>query len=558
MALPANTPILIVGAGPVGLSLALDLGWRGVECVVVDEGDGTVDHSKIGHIAVRTMEFFRRWGIAQAVRDAGFPDDFRMSRVVCTDVRTPPLHIEAHPALRDMSIPAYSCEKKQRCPQHWLQPLLQRSVERYPSVTLCHGHRLDAFEKRTDHVLARVRNLKTQAVSRIRAEYLVACDGVGSTVRESLGIALQGRPKLSYSIGVTVRVPDFLQHCHYGPAERFIFLGPEGTWGNLTTVDGRDLWRLTVLGTDDKLDLAKFDPATWVRRALGRPDANFEIVAVLPWRRREQTAEHFAEGRVLLAGDAVHAMSPTGGMGMNTGIGDVVDLGWKLDATLNGWGGTHLLSTYEIERKPVALRNAASSTNNFKVLTSPRDCADILEASEAGEITRTRISAEFTAAMKASYWEPSGIQMGYSYANSPVCVSDGTPEPGDQQRYEQSSRPGARAPHAWLRDGRSTLDLFGRGFVLLRFQGSDSRDVEVLQSAARTRGVPFDTQVIDDAEIAALYELPLVLVRPDGHVAWRGQRVTDALRLIDTVRGVSMTPHMSPASLTPRTSPIPI
>jgi len=133
-----------------------------------------------------------------------------------------------------------------------------------------------------------------------------------------------------------VRVPDFLQHCHYGEAERFIFIGPEGTWGNLTTVNGRELWRLTVLGTEQRLDLKTFDPAAWVRRALGREDARFEITAILPWRRCEQTAERFAAGRVLLAGDAVHAMSPTGGMGMNTGIGDAVDLGWKLEDMIKG------------------------------------------------------------------------------------------------------------------------------------------------------------------------------------------------------------------------------
>lgn len=532
-----ETPVLIVGAGPVGLSLALDLGWRGTNCLLVEADGRAVEHSKIGHIAVRTMEFFRRWGIAQAVRDAGFPDDFRMSRVICTDVSTPPLHIEPHPALRDMPVPDYACEKKQRCPQHMLQPILQQAVKQYANVSCRYQTRLSGFEQRGDHVLATLRDEQTGASRQVRADYLVACDGVGSGVREALAIPMVGTPRLTYSIGITVRVPDFLRHCHYGQAERFIFIGPEGTWGNLTTVDGRDLWRLTVLGTEEKLNLKTFDPAAWVRRALGRDDALFDIVAILPWRRREQTAEHFVSGRVLLAGDAVHAMSPTGGMGMNTGIGDAADLGWKLEAVIKGWGGPRLLNAYEIERKPVALRNAASSTSNFKVLTSPKNCAHILDQTAAGETARRQISAEFTAAMKASYWEPSGIQMGYRYDHSPLCIADGTPAPAEQPRYVQSGRPGGRAPHAWLDDGRSTLDWFGRGFTLLYFLRANASDVSLLESAAKARGVPLHAHHIADRAIAGLYEMPLVLVRPDGHVAWRGEHVRGAQAVIDSVRG---------------------
>lgn len=532
-----DTPALIVGAGPVGLSLALDLGWRGVDCMLVEAGGPAVEHSKIGHIAVRSMEFFRRWGIAQAVREAGFPDDFRMSRVVCTDVSKPPLHVDAQPALRDMPVPRYACEKKQRCPQHMLQPVLQRALERYAKVDVRYGCELLELQQHADHVLATLRDVQTQAVSQVRARFLVGCDGVASTVREALGIAMHGTPKLSYSIGITARVPDFLRHCHYGEAERFIFIGPEGTWGNLTTVDGRELWRLTLLGSEQKLDLQSFDAAAWFRRALGRADAQFEITAILPWRRREQTAQHFGSGRVLLAGDAVHAMSPTGGMGMNTGIGDAVDLGWKLEAMIKGWGGPQLLASYEIERKPVALRNAASSTHNFKVLTSPANCAHILDETSEGEATRCQIGAEFTAAMQASYWEPSGIQMGYSYAGSPLVIDDGTRAPVEQPRYMPSARPGGRAPHAWLADGSSTLDLFGKTFVLLHFPPAREADVSLLEAAAKQCGMPLRSRAISDPAVGELYEQPLVLVRPDGHVAWRGSTVKHTEHIINTVRG---------------------
>jgi 2-polyprenyl-6-methoxyphenol hydroxylase-like FAD-dependent oxidoreductase len=539
MPLPSETPVLIVGAGPVGLALALDLGWRGVACTLIEAGGRAVEHSKIGHIAVRTMEFFRRWGIAQAVRDAGFPDDFRMSRVICTSVAAPPLHVEPHATLRDMPVPDYACEKKQRCPQHFLQPLLQRAVDGYATVVSHYGVQLLGFEDKVDHVLATVRDARTGETTSLRARYLIACDGVTSMVRETLGITMHGVPKLSYSIGITARVPDFAKYSHYGAAERFIFIGPEGTWGNLTTVDGRDLWRLTVLGTDEKRDLDHLDAEAWMRRALGREDARVEITAILPWRRREQTAARFGAGRVWLAGDAVHAMSPTGGMGMNTGIGDAVDLGWKLEAMVQGWGGGRLMESYGIERQPVALRNAASSTGNFRVLTSPKNCAAICDDTPAGERARREIGAQFAAAMQASYWEPSGIQMGYCYDGSPICIADGTPAPDGGPRYVQTARPGARAPHVWLANGRSTLDWFGRGFTLLVFTGARADDVAALEAAARLCGLPLTSHAIDDAAIVALYEMPLVLVRPDGHVAWRGVRVQDARRIIDTVRGAT-------------------
>lgn len=284
-----HTPVLISGAGPVGLAVALDLGRRGVECMLIDETDGEMIHSKIGYIAVRTMEFFRRWGIARTVREA-FPDDFRMSRVVCTDVKRPPLHVDEVACFRDMPVPDYSPEKKQRCPQHWLQPILQKAALAQATVKPRYQCRLERFEQHADHVDVEAVDVAKNEKVRIRAQYLVACDGIESTVREALGIGMTGKPKLSYSLGITVDVPDFYQHCHYGAAERFIFLGPEGTWGNLTTVNGRTQWRLTVIGSEEKLDLANLDIKYWMRRALGR-DAPFEVLAVLPWRRREMIAE---------------------------------------------------------------------------------------------------------------------------------------------------------------------------------------------------------------------------------------------------------------------------
>lgn len=520
------------------MTLALDLGWRDVSCTVIEQGDGAVGQPKIGHIAMRTMEFYRRWGIDRRVRECGFPPEFSLSKVVCTSLAAEPLFVEELASIRDMPKPDYTTETKQRCPQHWLVPILQKSVAEYTSVDVRYGWKLERFEQFDDHVDAHVRIAASGEAVIIRAKYLVACDGFGSTIRQSLGIAMHGKPTLSYSIGVMVQSKDLLRYCHYGPAERYFFVGPEGTWGNWTVIDGQGLWRLTVLGSTQKLDLETFDARAWVRRAIGRDDAPFEIVSLLPWKRSEVTAERFSDRRVFLVGDSAHSMSPTGGMGMNTGACEAVDIGWKLEAMVKGWGGATLMDSYDAERRPIAVRNAASSTENFKAITSAGDCGAILDDTPEGADVRRRVGDGLRAAMKARYWEPSGLQLGYRYEGSPICIPDGTPPtPDEQAQYIQTARPGHRAPHAWMDDGRSTLDLFGRGFALLRFPGSHDVDVDALTHAAAARHVPLTVTAVDTPEIAALYAAPLVLVRPDGHVAWRGQTVVDAVRIIDTVRG---------------------
>ena len=382
-----------------------------------------------------------------------------------------------------------------------------------------------------------MRDLDTNEVVSIRAQYMVACDGATSQIRETLGIDMQGKAKLSYSVGIMVEIKDLLKHIDKGQAERYIFVGPEGTWGNWTVVDGKDLWRFTILGSAEKLDLANLDAAAWVRRALGRDDIPFEIHSVLPWRRAELIADTFSSGRVFLAGDSAHIMSPTGGMGMNTGLGDVVDLGWKLDAVIRGWGAPELLDTYNLERRPIAIRNAAASTHNFKSWQPREDTATVLDDGPQGDALRRRIGAGLRESTRLD-WESWGLQVGYRYEGSPIVLADGTAAPPDDYgSYTPTSRPGSRAPHAWMADGRSTLDLFGQGFVLLCFDGATARDVAALQSAAEQRSVPLMIVPVADPKIARLYERCLVLVRPDGHVAWRADSVQSADLVIDTARG---------------------
>ena len=297
------------------------------------------------------------------------------------------------------------------------------------------------------------------------------------------------------------------------------------------------MWRLMVLDAGPGLTPETIDREAYLRRALGL-SLDVEWLGTSIWTRRSAVADRYSNGRTFLAGDAVHQLSPTGGLGMNTGIADAVDLGWKLAATLSGWGGDDLLSSYDAERRPVGVRNVTKAAEfHSEEQKHSNGTALIEEDTIAGAEVRARVSADLVHDV-GRMWRTPGLQIGYRYEDSPICVPDGSPpypdEPGD---FIASTRPGSRAPHAWIADNYSTLDLYGRGFVLLRL-GSNSPDTVAIEAAAAARRVPLKTVTISQPDIAQLYHHRLVLVRPDGHVAWRGNETpANAGALIDKVRG---------------------
>jgi len=537
-----EVPVLIVGGGPIGLAMSIDLARRGVRSVLLEQGDGTIEHPRTGLVAIRTMEAFRMWGISRQVRACGFPEDYDLSMVFCTSLNGLLLDREPYPSMRDSPTPPETPEKKQRCPQLWLQPILTDAALASPQASILFEHRFLQLEQDDESVHVEALDLRTGHTKRFRARYLLGCDGASSQVREQAGIAMQGR-LLSYSINILIKAAGLAATHPMGQAERYMFVGPEGMWGNLTVVDGADIWRLTVLGSHEKMDLSSFDAAAWVRRALGGPNeagAEFEILSVTPWRRSEMLADRYDNGRVLLVGDSAHTMSPTGGMGMNTGIQEVLDLGWKLQGMLEGWGGPALLRSYDIERRPVAQRNTRFSTQNFKAWQDTPDPRAVCDETPEGERTRAALGKRLRDSTRVE-WESMGLQIGHRYDESPICIPDGTaPVPDDFRVYVPNARPGARAPHVWLQDGRSILDLFGRSFVLLNFAQDNAEDVRAMLSAAATLQVPFEVAALsDEREAAGIYAAKLVLVRPDGHVAWRGDRPGDARHIFDVVRGAA-------------------
>lgn len=538
-----DTQVLIVGGGPVGLALAGELGWRGIACTLIERSDGTITQPKMDFVGVRTMEFCRRWGIVPWVHAAGYNRAYPQDCIWVDTLTGYEFGREPFPAPQDdppMAQSTYS--RGERCPQDFFDAVLRRFAAQFPQVRLRHEVELIGFEAHEAGVTARLKNLRSAADESLRAAYLVGCDGGGSIVRETLGIAMSGSPVLTYTTNVIFRCQGLEKLHGKQPGYRFIFIGPEGTWATLVAIDGRERWRFSLVGDATRRTLSEDEVRRQIVRAMGKWFA-FEIESILPWVRRQLVADRYGEGRVFIAGDAAHLTSPTGGFGMNMGIQDAVDLGWKLEAAINGWAGPQLLASYAIERRPVAIRNVNEATGNLKRMLSPRDSRptkEVFEPGPEGERARKEFGERYTAMMKRE-WVTPGIHLGYVYESSPLIVPDGTPPPPPDEvsTYTQTARPGSRAPHVWLGEDQSTLDLFGRGFVLLRFGAAAAGD-DALPIAATQRGVPLAVVDIADASAAALYARRLVLVRPDGHVAWRGDDApapAEAVRIVDSIRG---------------------
>jgi 2-polyprenyl-6-methoxyphenol hydroxylase-like FAD-dependent oxidoreductase len=505
---------------------------------LVEQGDGTITTPKMNEVNVRTMEFCRRWGIADEVLNCPFPADYPFDVVFVTALGGYEIGRMSRPSRSRQKPESYSPMRLQACSQLWFDPILRRFAQSKPGVQLRHRVKLVSFEDRGDAVVCELVDLDSDRRETVEADYLVGCDGATSDIRGALGIGLSGKGALSHPLHLFFRAPDLLKRCGKEPGTFFLAIDRDGLWSNIRIIDPVNaVWRLMVLDSDGKQTPATVDRDALVTRAVGRP-YQVEQLGLSIWTRRSLVADRYGKGRVFLAGDAVHQLSPTGALGMNTGIGDAVDLGWKLAAALQGWGGPNLLASYDAERRPVGLRNVGA-TAEFYLAHEGFDAGldAIGDDSAEGRALRERLGPQLTKSIGRMF-RTIGLQIGYRYDGSPIVVPEEVVAPKDDpEQFVASAHPGSRAPHATLGDGSSMLDLFGNGFALLRFGDAQAAPLE---AAAQARGVPLRTETLDEPSAAELYERKLVLVRPDGHVAWRGDNLPrDPLALIDRVRGAA-------------------
>lgn len=535
---PSRTPVAIVGGGPVGLLLALLLDHHGVGSVVFDAEDSVPAEPRGSTHGARTMEHYRRLGLAGRIRELGLPGGHsagisfftRYSGHLLAHLPWPgPDEARAHVAAasRTDQVP----EPMHRANQMYVERLLLGHARTRPRISLRYGHRVTAVRERPGHVALTVESRR--GTHAWRAEYAAGCDGGHSLVRRSLGISYRGEGSLDQDVlgrratAAHLRVPGLYERFLRGNAAWSNWVFNAELALNLIALDGVDEFFLLTSSADpdDPSDGALVD---LVRRAAGVP-LEVQVVSRRAWTPGAAlVAERFGAGRIWLAGDAAHLFTPNGGFGMNTGVDDAANLAWKLAASVRGWAGPGLPASYEAERRPVALRNTAAARELNIALGAVDRPAALEDDSAEGEATREK-TAERLAAYGLLTLDTLGVQLGARYEGSPVVASEGDDPPPDSfTSYTPSGVPGGRAPHVWLDDGRgvgsSLFDRLGPGFTLLNLC-TVPQDTSGFEAAATERGIPLSVLRIPEPAARELYGRDLVLVRPDQHIAWRGNRM---------------------------------
>lgn len=534
-----HTDVLIVGAGPVGLTLAVDLGRRGIRCTIIERKPAPEFLPKMERCNARSMEIFRRMGLADKIRAAGLPKDVPMDVYIALAMNEPPLLrlkypsvAEAKAAIAATNDGTLPLEPYQLISQYTLEPLLKSEAERLPSVTVRYGCEFVSLSQDAAGATAGVADAGG-STAEIHAQYIVGCDGGASAVRRSLGIELRGE-------GDILRLYQALYHCPdlfdmipigNGPGKGRHYHIADGQSTFLIMQDSTKHWTLHATVDAPEKMAAQFE------RTVGVP-VRYEMLYVGQWKQNLLLADRYRAGRVFLAGDAVHLVIPTGGLGMNTGVGDAIDLSWKLAATLQGWGGPKLLDSYDVERRQVGDRNVGASRyaslGRRKWRSQYRP--EIREATPDGQAARDNLTRVADVEQRKTN-EMIGAELGYRYVGSPVIWD----EPGGPEHlfreYVPTTWPGARLPHVWLRNQKPIQDLIGEGYTLLRL-GQSGADMSGLERAMRALAAPLETLTVTDDVARDIYGYDLILLRPDMHIAWRGNGApADSVQLARLVTG---------------------
>lgn len=529
--------VVVAGAGPVGLSLAIELGKRGISCLVVERNDRVGYSPRAKTTNTRTREHLRRWGIAGTLRQASpIPPDYPPNVVFATRMNGPALS-RFENAFNGCRVKneLYS-EEAQWVPQYTLEEVLRAEATSLPGVEVAFDTELRVMEDSGDLVTAEVVNVKTSHVRRMRCDYLVGADGARSFVRQSLGIDMAGQSGVAKNYSIIFRAPDLATKHSHGPAIMYWMVNDDVP-GLLGPMDEQGLWFFMATKLANDVDPSTVDAVELIRRGTGLTDLSVEVIHADPWVAHSLIANAYSRGRIFLAGDACHLHPPFGGFGMNMGIGDAVDLGWKLAARLQGWGGDHLLDSYELERRPVHERTIRESLANYAVVGNQLVRPALESNSAEGEAVRREVGAVIQATKGREFYTL-GLVLGAHYHGSRILVPDGTsPPPEHFTDYVPSACPGCLAPHSWLADGTSLYDHFGSGLTLLAFDGLDGTDV--LAAEATRRGIPFKVAAVDHPSMRERYGARFALIRPDQHVGWRGNYLPDSGVLLERVTGVA-------------------
>ena len=522
-----KTQVLIVGAGPAGQGLAIELASRSIACMVIEKNAriGVAPRAKTTN--VRTREHFRRWGIADALRAASpFGVDYP-SNIVFTTRMSGHLLARFDNALycAPGRNPLYA-EHAQWIPQYEVEKVMRQHLETLPSAQVRLNCELLGFGQSSGGVVAQVRSLETGEQYEVAAEFLAGCDGGRSVVRDAIGARMQGTFGLSRNYNIVFRAPGLAEAHPHGKAIMYWQINGDVP-SIIGPMDSGDRWFFMPTGLAAEVQVTKNNAADLIRRATGI-DLPFEILSVDEWVAHRVVADIYRKGRVFLAGDACHLHPPYGGFGMNMGVGDSVDLGWKLAAALQGWGGEALLQSYELERRPVHMHVLQEADANHSKISNALLEPGLEDNTQAGEAARARVGKRINAE-KLSEFYTLGTILGDRYSDSPIVQRGAglAAPPRDFLNYVPSSAPGGRAPHVWLHDGSSLFDHFGKGMTLLALPTAAGSCLKAAARDADALRIPFQVFQTDNPAISALYSRRLTLIRPDQHIAWAGDTWPD-------------------------------
>jgi 2-polyprenyl-6-methoxyphenol hydroxylase-like FAD-dependent oxidoreductase len=531
-----NTEVLIVGGGPTGLTLAIDLGRRGVRCTLIDKREAPAFLPKMERINARSMEIFRRMGLSEKIRKAGLRSDVPMDVYIIESMTRPPLLRLPYPsvdqalaenrATNDGSAPI---EAYQLISQYTVEPLLKEVAEGLPTVDVRFGCEFVSSQQDNGGVTAQIKP-SGKAEETIRALYMVGCDGGASSVRRELDIGLRGEGNILQLRQALYRCDELFDRLPIGNGpgrgRHYHVADEKATF--LIMQDSTRHWTIHATADSDEEMKLRFE------ETVGVP-VKYEMIWCGPWRQNLLLADRYRSGRVFIAGDAAHLVIPTGGLGMNSGVGDAIDLSWKLAATIQGWGGADLLASYGVERRQIGDRNVGASRyaslgrRKWRSLWRPNLHEDTPPGRQARDVLVRTADVE-----QRKSNEMIGAELGYRYVDSPViCNIPGGPEHLFRE-YHPTTWPGARLPNVWLEDGRPVQDLVGDGYTILQL-GSADNDVTPLERALRARGAPVAILNIPDRVARDVYEYSVLLLRPDLHIVWRGHKLGDDIEEIADV-----------------------
>lgn len=526
-----KSQVCIVGAGPVGLTLAMDLARRGIDVLVVEmRYRGEPPNVKCNHVSARSMEIFRQLGIAQAVRAAGLPDEYpndvayktrfigkELSRIKI------PNRLTRYTANEGPDTNWPTAEPPHRINQIYLEPILFAEAEKMGGIRILNRTQVTDFYDQDNGCVIYAENLDDQSQLEIQADFIIGCDGGRSMVRKKMGTQLSGVGQLGKVQSTCIRAPQLLPLLNDVPAWATFSVNPE-RGGNVYAIDGKEIWLIHNYLLEGEHDFEAIDRDQSIRQILGvNDDFEYEIISKEDWIARRLVADQFRSNRTYICGDAAHLWVPMAGYGMNAGIADAMNLSWTLAAYLKGWAGKGILDLYQIERQPITAQVSKFAMNHAIQLHKERVKvpANIEDEGTEGQQSR-ELFGQMLYDLNVRQYCCSGLNFGYYYDQSPAIIYDDETAPSyDMNQFTSSTVPGCRLPHFWLKDGSSLYDRLGRDYTLINFD--QSLDCSALQVIAAKLGFPLEILILSETMPKDLgYKTKLVLVRPDQHVAWRG------------------------------------